>query len=546
MEETLFIGGDLVTMTGQVQPEALAVRDGRIVEVGTRSDCTSALTSDFELIDLGGQTLMPGFVDAHCHPLMLGQSLSWVDCTPEVAPSIDELVNALMARVPKASTKNPVWGFGYHQGRLAEQRHPDRLDLDRVAIDRAVLVMHASGHGTVVNSWMLERIGIDDNTPNPEGGVIHRDAAGHATGLLWDSATDLITGNGGVKITKHGPNFHIPAPMPELIEALDVAQDTFLAKGVTSILDAQVSQREMSVWLSARDAGRLRIRANMLVLSSLLEQVLDLGLNSQLGDDLLTFLGIKCYADGSLTAYNANISAGYSFDPCHRGHIYHSDDELADLIGRAHAVGLQTGTHAQGDAAIRSALDAIEGAQNKTPRADARHRIEHCGLPSDDEIARMASLGVYSVNQPQHHYLYGKAVARAVGEGGDRYNPLQSLLSANVNVALSSDAPVAMPDPLLAVYAAVTRTSIEGGTVGDGSQCITVEQALQAHTIGGARSIHKENMIGSLEVGKFADLIVLDRNPATAPVESIPEIHISQTWVSGKSMNPAVNSSASS
>jgi hypothetical protein len=524
MTAQVFTGGDILTMTEQQYPEAVAVRDGTIVAVGGLADCRAMAGSDMELVDLDGRVLMPGFVDAHCHPLMLGQSLTWVNCSPEEVPSIDAMVRLLGSRGATLRAGAPIWGYGYHQGRLAEGRHPDRHDLDLVAIDRPVMVMHASGHGTVVNTWMLGHMGVDDVTPNPEGGVIERDAAGHATGLLWDAATDLITGEGGVKITNHGPNFHVPDSQSELLNALDVAQDVFLAKGVTTVLDAQVSQREMSVWLAARDEGRLRLRTGMLILSSLLDEVLDLGLNSTLGDDQLAFLGIKCYADGSLTSYNANISADYAFDPCHHGHVYHSDDELKDLIGRAHAVGLQVGIHAQGDAAIRSTLDAIEQAQSITPRPDARHRIEHCGLPGDEEIARMAALRVFAVNQPQHHFLYGKAVAKAIGIGGDRYNPLGSLRRAGVEIALSSDAPVSMPDPMASVFAAVTRASVEGGMVGDASQCITVEEALRAHTMGGARSMHRETTVGSLAPGKFADLITLDCNPLKTAVADIPYI----------------------
>jgi len=526
MTTQVFTGGDILTMTEQRYPEALAVSDGTIVAVGGLADCRAIAGGGADLIDLEGRVLMPGFVDAHCHPLMLGQSLTWVNCSPDEVPSIDAMVKLLSSRGTTLRAGTPIWGYGYHQGRLAEGRHPDRHDLDAVATDRPVMVMHTSGHGTVVNTWMLRQMGVDHATPNPEGGVIERDAAGHATGLLWDAATDLITGEGGVKITNHGPNFHVPDSQSELLDALDAAQDVFLAKGVTTVLDAQVSQREMSVWLAARDGGRLRLRTGMLILSSLLDEVLDLGLNSTLGDDRLAFLGIKCYADGSLTSYNANISADYAFDPCHHGHVYHSDDELKDLIGRAHAVGLQVGIHAQGDAAIRSTLDAIERAQSITPRPDARHRIEHCGLPGDEEIARMAALRVFAVNQPQHHFLYGKAVAKAIGVGGERYNPLGSLHRAGVEVALSSDAPVSMPDPLASVFAAVTRASVEGGMIGDASECITVEEALWAHTMGGARSMHREATVGSLTPGKFADLITLDHNPLKAAIADIPHIQV--------------------
>lgn len=527
MPDQLVTGGDILTMAGGPSPEAIAVRGGRIAAVGSRDHCAGVLGARYDTVELGGATLLPGFVDAHCHPLMLGQSQTWVDCTPERAPSIDDIVGALGHRAglrPGA----PVRGFGYHQGRLSDGRHPDRHDLDRVTVEQPVMLMHASGHGIVVNSHLLDAIGVDDAMPDPPGGVIHRDAAGHATGLLWDAATDLITGEGGVKITNHGPNFHLPEPMADLLEALDLAQELFLAKGVTSVCDAQVSQREMTVWLAARDTGRLRVRAGMLVLSSLLDEVLRLGLHSTLGDDQLAFLGIKCYSDGSLTSYNAAIDAGYAFDPCHHGHEYHAPEELADLIGRAHAAGLQTGTHAQGDRAIRVALDAIELAQASAPRPDARHRIEHCGLPGAANIARMAALGAVAVNQPQHHYLYGEAVAAAVGPAGRNYNPLGSLRRAGVAIALSSDAPVAPPDPLRAISTAVTRRTVSGAVLGDPGEALTVEQALAAHTIGAARAMRREAAIGSIEPGKLADLVVLDRNPLRCDPDELPGLAVSR------------------
>jgi len=523
---TLITGGDILTMEEASRPDAVAVRAGRIVAVGSRADCREVLGSGYDLVDLEGRTLLPGFVDAHCHPLMYGQSLTWVDCTPARTPSIASVVAALRARASTTLPGSAVRGFGYHQALLEERRHPDRRDLDRVATDRPVMLIHASGHGIVANGLLLERLHIDESSSDPQGGFIERDAAGRPTGLLWDAATDLVTGEGGVKITNHGPNFHLPDPMPELLDALDVAQEHFVAKGVTTVCDAQVSQREMSVWLAARDAGRLRVRAGMLVLSSLLDEILTIGLNSTLGDDRLAFLGIKLYADGSLTAYNAAIESGYAFDPHHHGHEYHPPAELADLLCRAHVAGLQTGTHAQGDRAIRTVLDGLEAAQRRVARPDARHRVEHCGLPGADNIARMAALAAIAVVQPQHHHLYGEAVAAAVGPGGDSYNPLGSLTRAGVLVAFSSDAPVAPPDPLLAISTAVTRTTASGAVLGDRSEGLTVPQALAAHTIGAARAMRRDGSVGSIAPGKLADLIMVERNPLSCDPEELPGLMI--------------------
>ncbi len=530
----LFAGGPILTMAEPHRVEAVAIADERIVHAGSLADCRLALGRDRHEIDLGGRALLPGFVDAHAHPLMAGQTSSWVDAGPDAAGSIDELVALLARHARILPPGRPVLAFGYDHRRLAERRHPTAADLDRVATDREVYLMNGSGHGGVVNSFALAGHGITAATPDLPGGELGRHPDGSPNGFLMDAACDLLTGPDGVKIGNHGPNFHLPATPAETAAALDRAMEAFLRAGVTTVLDAQVSRREMEAWIEARDAGRLRLRTNMLVISSLLDDVLELGLTGRLGDDILAFSGIKLYADGTLGGWTAWFPEGYAGEPDNHGLLYHEPAEYRELVRRAHSAGLQTGTHAQSPAAIEIVLDALEAAQHERPRPDLRHAIEHCGLPTDDQIARMARLGIVAVAQPQHHRSYGDNVRAAVGEEmGGRYNPLGLFEASGVRFALSSDAPVNPPQPLLAVQAAVERRTVSGARLGGPELRLSVASALEGITIGGAYAIHREQSIGSLEPGKLADLAILAADPTGVANEAIGSITVEETWLGG-------------
>lgn len=536
---TLFTGGPIITMdTNQPRAEAIATLGRHIVAVGELGHCRAALqqtsSATAQQINLDGRALLPGFVDPHCHPVMFGQMLAWTSVTPAEVNNIDDIVTRMTAAASRAKLDTPVRGYGYEHRNLSEGRHPSRYDLDRVATDREVYVMNASGHGGVVNSFTLSKYGIDRGTPDPAGGQIERDQDGEPTGALWDAACDRLTGSNGVKVGHHGPNFHIDEPAHVMREHLNRAQERFLAVGVTSVADAQVSRREMETYLSAHADAALRIRVNAYVLSSLLDELLSLGLTRPLGDDYFRFAGLKCYADGTLGGWTAYFPEGYAADPCRHGVLYHDPAEYSAIIQRAHAVGLQICTHAQSPTAIQLVLDAVEQAQRQTPRLDARHRIEHCGLPTIAQIQQMAVLGIHPVSQSQHHYNWGEGVLSAVGpEVGQRFNPLGEFVAAGVPITLSSDAPVAEPNPLQAVMAAVTRVTARGTTLGPPSLRITVEQALQAHTIAGARAMHREDQVGSLRPGKLADLVLLDADPTDVPTSKLTDVSVVDTYLAG-------------
>lgn len=516
---------------------AMLTDAGRILAVGTPRQCRDEAERRglaAEHVDLGASVVVPGFIDAHAHPLMYGQMMTWVDCGPEKASSIPEIVALLQAAAATLPEGRPVRGYGYEQRNLREKRHPNRFELDQVARDREVYLMNASGHGGVVNSYTLSVNGVTRDTPNPDGGEFFRDGDGELTGELSDAACNILTGVHGVKIGHHGPNFHLDDEPEEHLRQLDAATGRFLAGGVTALGDCQVSRRELDMYLRLAARGGLAVRVSMYLLSHLLDDALEMGLMGQFGNAYLSFAGIKLYADGTLGGWTAYFPDGYVGDPCRHGQLYHEPAEYTALVRRAHAAGLQTATHAQSPTAIEMVVSAIEQALVDRPDADARHRIEHCGLPTAEHIARMAAAGIRPVSQTQHYYNWGEGVTDAIGTPGERFNPLGEFQAAGVPITLSSDAPVADPVPLRAIQTAVTRVTQRGHKLGSDALCVSAQAALRAHTYEGAVSLGRETDLGSLETGKCADYVVLSDDPLGVAAEAIADIRVLQTWVGGE------------
>ncbi len=527
----LFTGGTIRTVDSPELAEAVLTVGDRIATVGSRSQCEAAAPSAPSVVDLDGATMLPGFVDAHTHPLMLGQCASWADLT--AAASVDEIVKILREHTLDLPADGPIRGFGYDHHRLdTNDGHPTASDLDRVTADRPVEIMHTSGHGYVVNSASLDAAGITASTLTPPGGRLDRSDDGTPTGVVFDAACDLLTGPSGVKIANHGPNLHLPE-QPETLDAmLDLGQRMLIEAGITSVGDCQVTEREMTNWLRARDSGRLQLRVSMMVLSSHLALLEGLGIGSTLGDDQLRIAGLKLYVDGALTAGMAYVPCGCAVN--HRpGNMYHDAADYTELVVRAHELGLQTGTHAQGPEPIAMVLDAIAQAQSRSPRADVRHRIEHCGFPTDADIDRIVELGVVPVPQPTHVHFYGAGALRDYGPVADRMYPSGLFQKAGAPVVLSSDVPVSMPNVFLAMWAAITREAANGSVIGP--KCaIDREAALRGYTIEGAWTMHREDQVGSIAVGKYADFAIVSDDPITCQLAQLRHIEVLQTWAAGE------------
>lgn len=531
---TLFHGGTILTMDERETVEAVLVKEGKIVYTGPFEACRAkAQGRDVQDVHLEGRCLIPGFVDPHAHLMMLGMCHTWVDLSYPKVQSIDDIVEQLLKHSGQMQEGGIIRGFGFDQRNLKEKRFPTADDLDRVSTQYPVQIMHVSGHSNVVNHYLLGQLGIDETTEDPEGGAVGRDENGVPNGQLFDSANDYFTRKSGVVIGNHGPNIHMPDTEEHLLNLVKVGQEQCLSAGITSINDPQVTKQEMETFDSARRSGLLKMRIVMSFLSTYLNELIHLGFRSGFGDEQLSIGLIKFYADGSLISGTAYLTSGYSDSQRTRGYLYHEPDDFKEMFVKAHTQGFQTITHAQGDGAIQVVIDSAKEAQKQCPIDDVRHRIEHCGLPKRKQIEKMAELGLWPVPQPQHVYQFGEGVMRAVGTYGEHYSPYGWFKAHNIPVVLSSDAPVSPPNPVLAIYAAVTRATLQGNVIGEMHK-LTLTEALRGYTIEAAKAIHREHLIGSIEEGKLADFAVLSQNPYAVPVEQLKDIDVCETWISGE------------
>lgn len=532
----IFEGGPIATGTEGPSPEAVLVEDGLIAALGTVTECRDAARATPERIRLDGRTLAPGFVDAHAHLLLHGCRQDWVDLTD--ARSVDEIVGRLGTYAGAHPRADWIFGYGYDQTMLDGGRHPSAADLDRVDRERRVAIQHISGHGFVVSSATLRDAGISMTTATPPGGRIDRDELGEPTGLIFDAACDLLTGDDGVKIANHGPNFHLPMRPDDERRRFRLGQESFLAAGITTICDAQVSERELTSYLQERDARQLRLRVQMLLISSGLEHLRSIGLSSRIGDAWLEILGVKLYADGSVlarTAYLAGECCGRDAGSTRKdaGFLYHEPEELNRLIVTAHRMGLPTATHAQGSVPIGFVLDAVAAARAEHARPGVTHRIEHCGFPTDAQVAMMSGLGVVPVAQPVQMHEHADAIIEELGPIGGRFYPYGAFQEAGLPIVISSDAPVTDPNPLQAAWAAVTRRTTSGSTAGPPELAIDRATALHAITSTPA-SLLGRNDIGSIAPGKAADLVLLDDDPTTVDIDALASIRVTETWIDGE------------
>lgn len=527
----LFTGGSILTMGEEMTQEAVVVVNDQIKYVGSMEDCEKVAGSNYEKIDLEGKCLVPGFIDPHVHVMMLGMCNTWADVSYPSVKNMDELVTALKQHGENLPQDAPIRGFGFDKRQLEEKRYPTAADLDKVATDRPVQIMNGSGHCNVVNSYLMESIGIGENTADPDGGSFGRNQYGHPNGTIFDSANDYLAEKTGVKPGNHGPNIHMPDSDDNLQRNIAEGQKLLISAGFTSVNDVQVTKQEMESYLAARDSGLLQLRIELSYLSKYLEDIKEMGINSTFGNDRLSMGSLKLYADGSLISGTAYMN--YNDAERSQGYLFHEPEEFKSILIEAHKYGLQTLTHAQGDGAIELVIQAVEAAQKECPREDMRHRVEHCGLPTKEQVDRMKALSIWPIPQPQHVYLYGNGIANAVGEIGENFSPYGWFKEKGLPLVLSSDTPVAFPNAFEAIYAAVTRDTAQGNVLG-GLHKLTLEEALKGYTIEAAKAMHKEKTVGSIETGKLADFAVLDKNPFEVEEKDLLDIEVVETWISGE------------
>ena len=524
----------------------VAIVGDQIVAVGGDAAVRAMAPPDAQQIDVDRRTILPGFIDPHNHLAFTGAELASVDVRYPGVASIADLV----ARIAEVAERTPdgTWirAVGVNPEQFPDGRLPTRWDLDEATRVHPVLVQHMSGHHALANTLALEHRGVGEDVADPPGGRLVRDDRGRVTGYCLDAAQALVVPI-DVDIGHHGPGFHDDAPLDEIVGDIDRASRAYLGAGITSIVDAQVTRRELDAYRTAREQGVLGVRVTAMPISSQLDDYLAIGLAGPFGDDQLAIGPMKFYSDGALTGGTAAFSTPYGPHGEFTGSLYWpSEDDFRDAIGRAHAQGWQIGVHAQGDRAIDRVLDAFDAALAAHPRDDHRHRIEHCGGPRPDQLERMAQLGVWAVGQPRYFWDAGDAwLASLDAARVHRLQPYREMADAGVRFALSSDAPVASYRPFDTVVSAVTRTTVGGAPIGE-SQALSVEEALRACTHDAAASYFADDRLGTLEVGKLADVVVLDGDPFTTAVDRLGDIAVEMTLLDGEIVYEAARRTATS
>ena len=531
MAEQLLVNARVYTAAAAPWAEALLVRDGRVAAVGTADAVRALATPDAELNDLGGRLVLPGFIDAHNHFLSTAEALTALDLRYPAVRGVEDVLVRVAERAEHLPPGAWIRGFGINPPKYPEGQPPTRWNLDLVSQNHPVVIYHSSGHHAVVNSLALTLRGVSDDVPDPTGGRFVRDERGRPTGFLLDAATNVVL-PAAVDVGHHGPNFHTDIPLDELVADLDAGGRAYLEAGLTTVCDPQVTRRELRAYQEARRVGALHLRVACMPLSHMLGELLDVGLVGTFGDDHLRLSGIKLYCDGALTGGTALFSGGYGARGEFPGSLYHTPEELAALVLQAHAAGWQVGVHTQGDLAMGFTLDAIEAAMRAAPRPAPRHRVEHGGFPTPEHLERMRRLDVTPVSQPSHLRQYGDELIEWLGPRAQRLQPLRAERERGVRVVLSSDAFVASYRPLETIANAIERVTLGGREIGR-DQALGREEAIRAHTIDAAYAIGMDDRLGSLEVGKWADYVVLDTDLFQATPAEIRAARPLRTVVAG-------------
>lgn len=514
--DTVFVNGKIVTLDeDDTVATTVAVHEGRIVAVGDDEllgDYTAAKT-----IDLGGRVMLPGFVDSHTH--IRGQPRRFVDLTE--TRSIEGLQRQVRDKAEELGPGEWITGYGWSEDVLAEKRRPLRADLDEAAPDNPVTLSRAGGHSTVLNSLALELAGIYRNTPDPPDGVIERDEAGELNGIIREP---------GQMISQLVP----PASDAELRDSLVAALKRQFELGITSLIQAQDTIGHYAEWerIYSQHRGELP-RAAVQVAWEGRAPMKAFGRHTGDGDEFLRVGAIKIFVDGGFTGPAAYTKEPYKGEAEFRGKLNLPEAELRQTIRAAHDDGWQLGIHAIGDAAIELAVDELVLALERTPVEDHRHYLNHFTvLPPVTTMEKMAEYEIAITQQPNFTYtLEGRYVDYLDGDRLQLNNALRTPMEHGIHVAISSD--ILPIGPMRGIHAAVTRKGMSGEVYGAG-EALGVTEALRGYTVKGAWLTFEEEEKGTIEEGKLADLIVLDRDILAIPADEIPEVRVTQTWLGGR------------
>jgi len=532
--DVLVTDADIVTMGAGAGPaRAMLVRDGLIAAAGPAEGVRAAAAPGARVVRLDGAAVIPGLIDAHCHLCNVGYLASGADCGQPAAPDIP----AIQARLRDAATRTPegswVTGSGYVEYKLREGRHPTRADLDAAVPGRPAILFHTSLHACVLNTPALREAGFADGQPDPPGGHFGRDGEGRLDGVVHEGPTfTLLWGGLRRDMERMGAG--------QRAGLVARAAQHFAELGITAACDADTRRDSLTAYAEADEQGVLGVRIAGLVVHDETDWLLGSGLRGRRSPRLAAD-SVKIWADGGMSSRTAAIHGSYPVPPYGSGIMYFTPDELTAMVAEFDARGLQVCIHAQGDRAIETVLGTYAAVLDGHSRNPLRHRIKHGGSLFAPLAARAASLGIVVAAQPGMLSILGDGFAEALPERSDELYAYASWRRTGIRVAGSSDAPVITADPMVGMRDAVLRRTSAGRVLGPGER-LTVRDALALYTTEAAFAMQREHEIGSLEPGKLADFVILDRNPLDTAPERITDIRVLATVVGGEPVFQATDS----
>lgn len=484
----------------------VVIRGSNIIAVGSEHELDFIKGANTKVIDCEGNTVIPGFNDAHCHPISFAMTLLYVDCSPSKVSSISDIKTHIRKQAMSAASSEWVRAAKYNETRLAEVQHPTRWDLDEAAPDNPVMLVHDSGKSCVLNSRALEEVGITKDTPDPPGGHIGHDAnTGELNGII------------------SGRNEYVEQRIPplgqqELRHGIKLANYDYLSHGITSIQDTTWSNglRHWKYLQEVKESGILSPRVTMMVGSDAVEEFQQSNLRTGTGDSQLRVGGAKIALDEST------------------GREHPPQEDLNHHALRAHRAGFQLALHVSDVHNLQMSLTSLQLIVQNDPTPYARPRLEHCAVCPPAIVPKLSAFETIVVTQPSFLYYIGDTYLKEIpSEQLNWVYPLRSLSSQNVTIATSSDSPLFPTNPFIGMYAAVTRKERLGGIVAP-PEAISPLEALRMYTSWPAYASFEEDSKGSITAGKLADLLVLSDDPTNVEPEGIIDIAVMTTIIDGK------------